>query len=131
MADHIAQYQALKAQRDRLDAQLREIEDSERFKSDQACRQDLIEMLEGYEKSPSDLPRLFPEVWPVQPTEERAKTAPPKRRRPLMRYTHPENGEQVESKGLNHKVLQAWIKEYDIETVKSWGVEVTPGTPSS
>jgi hypothetical protein len=36
------------------------------------------------------------------------------------RYKNPSNGEIVETKGGNHKVLKAWKKEYGNDTVESW-----------
>lgn len=35
-------------------------------------------------------------------------------------YHNPHNGETVETKGGNHKVLKAWKAQYGAETVESW-----------
>ncbi|MBG6993474.1 H-NS histone family protein [Pseudomonas aeruginosa] len=38
----------------------------------------------------------------------------------LKVYKNPNNGEVVETKGGNHKVLKAWKEQYGSETVESW-----------
>ncbi|MBN0809937.1 DNA binding protein, partial [Pseudomonas aeruginosa] len=43
-----------------------------------------------------------------------------RRERALKRYKNPNNGEVVETKGGNHKVLKAWKEQYGAETVESW-----------
>ena len=40
--------------------------------------------------------------------------------RALKVYKNPNNGEVVETKGGNHKVLKAWKEQYGSETVESW-----------
>ncbi len=51
------------------------------------------------------------------------KTVPQGVRRPrtLKVYTNPHTGEVVETKGGNHKVINAWKAKYGAEMVKSWG----------
>lgn len=46
--------------------------------------------------------------------------APQRRARALKVYKNPNNGEVVETKGGNHKVLKAWKEQYGSETVESW-----------
>ncbi len=43
-----------------------------------------------------------------------------RRARATKTYTNPHSGEVVETKGGNHKVLNAWKKQYGADAVKSW-----------
>ena len=40
--------------------------------------------------------------------------------RALKRYVNPHSGEVVETKGGNHKVLNAWREQYGKDVVDSW-----------
>lgn len=52
---------------------------------------------------------------------ERAPAAAGQRKeRQVKIYVNPNNGERVETKGGNHKVLKAWKEEFGAETVESW-----------
>lgn len=41
--------------------------------------------------------------------------------RRTKRYTNPENGEVIETKGGNHKGLAEWKKKHGADKVESWG----------
>lgn len=43
-----------------------------------------------------------------------------RRPRSLKRYTHPETGEVIETKGGNHKILKAWKAEHGADVVEGW-----------
>lgn len=43
-----------------------------------------------------------------------------RKERTLKVYVNPENGERVETKGGNHKVLKAWKEQYGAEVVEGW-----------
>lgn len=43
-----------------------------------------------------------------------------RKERTLKAYINPENGERVETKGGNHKVLKAWKEQYGGEIVEGW-----------
>ncbi|MDT4852441.1 hypothetical protein FQZ97_866740 [compost metagenome] len=56
---------------------------------------------------------------------ERVKAARPapvdkRRERVVKTYKNPHTGEVVETKGGNHKVLNAWKAEFGADEVKSW-----------
>lgn len=55
---------------------------------------------------------------PVKAT--RPARADKRRERAVKTYKNPHTGEVVETKGGNHKVLNAWKAEYGADTVKSW-----------
>ncbi|MCQ4298121.1 DNA binding protein [Pseudomonas stutzeri] len=43
-----------------------------------------------------------------------------RRARETKTYKNPHTGEVVETKGGNHKILNAWKEQYGAEAVKSW-----------
>ncbi|MDH4847932.1 transcriptional regulator [Pseudomonas sp. BN605] len=44
----------------------------------------------------------------------------PRRARQVKQYKNPHNGEVIETKGGNHKLLKEWKAEYGNETVETW-----------
>lgn len=44
----------------------------------------------------------------------------PRRARQVKQYKNPHNGEIIETKGGNHKLLKEWKAEYGNDTVESW-----------
>ncbi|AUA33480.1 transcriptional regulator [Pseudomonas sp. SGAir0191] len=62
----------------------------------------------------------------LDPQANRRATAPvvaeksPRRARQVKQYKNPHNGEIIETKGGNHKLLKEWKAEYGNDTVESW-----------
>ncbi|WP_449433688.1 histone-like nucleoid-structuring protein, MvaT/MvaU family [Pseudomonas putida] len=52
----------------------------------------------------------------VAPVAEKA----PRRARQVKVYKNPHNGEVIETKGGNHKLLKEWKAEYGNDQVESW-----------
>lgn len=44
----------------------------------------------------------------------------PRRARQVKQYKNPHNGEIIETKGGNHKLLKEWKAEYGAEEVEGW-----------
>lgn len=44
----------------------------------------------------------------------------PRRVRQVKRYKNPHNGEIIETKGGNHKLLKEWKSQYGADVVESW-----------
>lgn len=129
MADHIAKYERLTFEQERIAKELEALKADTAFQQDMECKEMIKMTLEEKGKTVQDLLRLFPEIVPAESNSKPVRTRKsPQSKRPLIRYTHPETKEVVESKGLNHKTLQSWIAEYDRETVKSWGVVIEDGS---
>lgn len=78
----------------------------------------LKELLGTYGKSLRDVQAILdPQRSAGKPPAAKQGSRAP---RVLKRYKNPNNGEVVETKGGNHKTLNAWKKEYGTDTVKSW-----------
>ncbi|WP_415845007.1 histone-like nucleoid-structuring protein, MvaT/MvaU family [Stutzerimonas zhaodongensis] len=61
-------------------------------------------------------------VLDILDPDSASKSAIPvsRRFRVLKKYTNPHTGEVVETKGGNHKTINAWKSKYGAEQVKSW-----------
>lgn len=62
----------------------------------------------------------------LDPQANRRAAAPaaaekaPRRARQVKQYKNPHNGEIIETKGGNHKLLKEWKAQYGGDTVESW-----------
>ncbi|GLO49611.1 hypothetical protein PPUN110474_10110 [Pseudomonas putida] len=61
----------------------------------------------------------------LDPQSNRRAAAPavektPRRARQVKQYKNPHNGEIIETKGGNHKLLKEWKAEYGADVVESW-----------
>jgi len=62
----------------------------------------------------------------LDPQANRRTAAPtavekaPRRARQVKQYKNPHNGEVIETKGGNHKLLKEWKTEYGSDEVESW-----------
>jgi cupin superfamily acireductone dioxygenase involved in methionine salvage len=62
----------------------------------------------------------------LDPQASRRAAAPvavnkaPRKAREVKQYKNPHNGEMIETKGGNHKLLKVWKAEYGSDEVESW-----------
>lgn len=62
----------------------------------------------------------------LDPQANRGSAAPaaaekaPRRARQVKRYKNPHNGEVIETKGGNHKLLKEWKAQYGADVVEGW-----------
>lgn len=62
----------------------------------------------------------------LNPQANRRTAAPaaiekaPRRARQVKQYKNPHNGEVIETKGGNHKLLKEWKAQYGADEVESW-----------
>ncbi|KFB18521.1 transcriptional regulator [Pseudomonas aeruginosa PGPR2] len=92
----------------------------EKLKSDSSLKQELEfkDKLQALmDKYGMTLHNIIAILDPKAPVTVSA--APQRRARALKVYKNPNNGEVVETKGGNHKVLKAWKEQYGSETVES------------
>ncbi|HIE1770825.1 TPA: histone-like nucleoid-structuring protein MvaU [Pseudomonas aeruginosa] len=93
----------------------------EKLKSDSSLKQELEfkDKLQALmDKYGMTLHNIIAILDPKAPVTVSA--GPQRRARALKVYKNPNNGEVVETKGGNHKVLKAWKEQYGSETVESW-----------
>ncbi|MBZ9784166.1 DNA binding protein [Pseudomonas sp. REP124] len=55
-----------------------------------------------------------------KPEDKKVDGRSQRRERKVKQYKNPHNGEIIETKGGNHKLLKDWKAQYGAETVESW-----------
>jgi len=113
----IAEYKALEAQIAEQQKRLEALKGDEKLKREIEFETKLRSLLADYNYSLRNVIAI------LDPNAAKTAAAPVKgarRERVLKRYKNPNNGEVVETKGGNHKVLKAWKEQYGAETVESW-----------
>lgn len=102
-----------------LTEKLDSLSKDDKLKKEIEFEKKLTTLMEQFDKTPRDvLAILDPENKLV--AQGKAVAAPTKRARRVKRYKNPHNGETIETKGGNHKVLKEWKAEYGSDTVESW-----------
>lgn len=113
----IAEYNALKAQIAEQQKRLEALQGDEKLKKEIDFETKLRALLGEYGYSLRNVIAL------LDPKANKGSVATVKgarRERTLKVYKNPNNGEVVETKGGNHKVLKAWKEQYGAEKVESW-----------
>lgn len=115
----LAEYRRLEQQLAAQLAELDTLKNDDSLKKEIEFEEKLQSLLGEYGMGLKDIMGIFGEA-PVR-TKASAPTSPGKRReRTLKRYKNPHNGETIETKGGNHKVLKAWKDQYGKDEVESW-----------
>ncbi|HEK0905526.1 MULTISPECIES: histone-like nucleoid-structuring protein, MvaT/MvaU family [Pseudomonas] len=116
----LAEFRELEKQ---LAAQLAELEalkGSSELQKEIAFETKLRDLLASYGYSLRDVISI------LDPQANRRASAPaaaekaPRRARQLKQYKNPHNGEIIETKGGNHKLLKEWKAQYGADEVESW-----------
>lgn len=113
----IAEFKALEAQIAEQQKRLEALKGYEKLKREIEFENKLRTLLAEYNYSLRNVIAL------LDPNASKGAAAPVKglrRERTLKRYKNPINGEVVETKGGNHKVLKAWKEQYGAEKVENW-----------
>ncbi|MFV3406461.1 histone-like nucleoid-structuring protein, MvaT/MvaU family [Pseudomonas sp. NY15463] len=114
----LAEFKALEAQLAEQLAQLDALKNDDGLKKEIEFEQKLRALLGEYSFSLREVKLILdPHARP-----ERAAPAArqPRRERQVKVYLNPNNGERIETKGGNHKLLKEWKSQYGAETVESW-----------
>lgn len=113
----IAEYKALEAQIAEQQKRLEVLKGDGKLKREIEFETKLRALLADYNYSLRNVIAL------LAPNAGKGAVAPVKgtrRERALKRYKNPHNGDVVETKGGNHKILKAWKEQYGSEKVESW-----------
>ncbi|MDP5052329.1 MAG: DNA binding protein [Congregibacter sp.] len=113
----IAEYKALEAQIAEQQKRLEVLKGDGKLKREIEFETKLRALLADYNYSLRNVIAL------LDPNAGKGASAPVKgarRERALKRYKNPHNGDVVETKGGNHKILKAWKEQYGSEKVESW-----------
>lgn len=116
----LAEFRQLEQQ---LAAQLAELETlkgSSELQKEIKFESELRDLLAQYGYSLRDIINI------LDPQASRRVAAPvavekaPRRERQVKQYKNPYNGEIIETKGGNHKLLKEWKAQYGADEVESW-----------
>lgn len=102
-----------------LTEKLDSLSKDDKLKKEIEFEKKLTTLMSQYDKNTRDVIAILDPENKLS-TPGRAAVAPVKRARRVKQYKNPHNGEVIETKGGNHKLLKAWKAEYGAETVESW-----------
>lgn len=119
----IAEYRqteaAIKEMQDRLDS----LKGDERLQKELKFEESLRGLLAEHGKSLRDVVAILDpnaSSRPVRKEKDNSASNGQRRARKLKTYTNPHNGEVIETKGGNHKVLKEWKNQYGADEVEGW-----------
>lgn len=115
------QYYSAKKQLEDLLVQLKRFESDPELKKALEFQEQLRKLMAEYDKDENDVVR----VLGINPSSVKGgdKASSKKSgggKRALKTYRNPHTGEVVQTRGGNHKVLNAWRQQYGKESVDSW-----------
>lgn len=100
-------------------AELEEMKGSSELKKEIEFEEKLRELLSKYGFSLRDIINILdPQAGRRSATAALEKT--PRRARQVKQYKNPHNGEIIETKGGNHKLLKEWKAQYGADEVEGW-----------
>lgn len=114
----LAEFKALEAQIEEHKQRLAALQNDQGLKKEMEFETKLRKLLGEYGYSLRDVIALLDPAAAKGRHFVAEKTV--KRERTLKIYKNPHNGEIVETKGGNHKILKAWKEEHGAEAVESW-----------
>ncbi|MGO3987239.1 histone-like nucleoid-structuring protein, MvaT/MvaU family [Pseudomonas sp. SAS7] len=106
-----------------LAAQLAELEamkGSSELKKEIEFEEKLRDLLNKYGFSLRDIINLLDPQASRRPAGSVVAEKAPRRARQVKQYKNPHNGEVIETKGGNHKLLKEWKAQYGADEVESW-----------
>lgn len=130
MSTSLNEYQKKRALLEQLQSELQAIEEDPKFSEQLRFVEEINAVLTKYNKPADALAALLPPS-----TREKlssASSAPSGRTRRARKpsrtriFEHPETGERVEAKSMNHKTIRRWVQEHGKDTVEGWVVETLP-----
>jgi hypothetical protein len=117
----LAEYRKLEQS---LAAQLAELESMKNdtgLKKEIEFEQKLRSLLESYGFSlPHVIDILDPQASTRRSPNPASSTKSVRKARSVKVYKNPHNGELIETKGGNHKLLKEWKQQYGADEVESW-----------
>lgn len=112
----IAEYKALEAQIAEQQKRLEALKNDDKLKREIEFEIKLRGLLADYNFSLKNVIALLdPHAGKAAVTSKGGR-----KERALKTYKNPNNGEVVETKGGNHKVLKAWKEQYGADVVEGW-----------
>ncbi|TDJ79210.1 transcriptional regulator [Pseudomonas putida] len=101
-------------------AELEEMKSSSELQKEIEFETKLRDLLSKYGYSLRDIINILDPQANSRLVALSAAEKSPRRARQVKQYKNPHNGEIIETKGGNHKLLKEWKAEYGSEEVESW-----------
>lgn len=115
----LAEFKALEAQLAEQLAQLDAMKNDDGLKKEIEFESKLRALMTEYSMSLRGIKALLDPQASLSSTAAKEDRAP-RRERKVKVYVNPNNGEKIETKGGNHKLLKEWKEEYGSDVVESW-----------
>ncbi|KAA8985115.1 histone-like nucleoid-structuring protein, MvaT/MvaU family [Halospina sp. K52047b] len=108
-----------------LQDELQKMEEDKELKKELDFKEELNQLMEKYGKSGKDMLEVLATLdSSVKNKLEQgggsSSGSDGRKKRPLKTYRNPHTGEVVQTRGGNHKTLNAWRKQYGKEEVARW-----------
>lgn len=117
-------YRDIKAQIEALQAKLQNMEGSEQLQREIEFENRLQALLNEFNKTEEELLDIIDKDGSLRNRQVSApvveKEVGTKRTRRTKRYSNPNTGEVIETKGGNHNTLKEWKQQYGGDVVESW-----------
>jgi len=113
----IAEYKRLEAQLAEQLAALDKLKTDDKLQQEIEFETRLKALLQEYGYSLRTVIEILDPAPVAESTQPRVR-----RERSLKIYTNPHTGEVIETRGGNHKVINAWKAQFGADEVKSWAV---------
>ncbi|MDX1589229.1 MAG: histone-like nucleoid-structuring protein, MvaT/MvaU family [Oleiphilaceae bacterium] len=119
---NISDYYKKKKMADQLARELQQMEENTELKKEFEFKEKLRDLMTQYGKSGKETLEVLSAIDPAVKSAggSAAASGDGRRKRPLKTYRNPHTGETVQTRGGNHKVLNAWREQYGREEVASW-----------
>lgn len=114
----LAEFRALEQQLAAQLAELESLKNDDGLKREIEFEKKLRNLLAEYGYSLRNVISILDPQATARPAAAAAQVN--RKPRQMKRYKNPHNGEVVETKGGNHKVLKEWKSKYGAEVVESW-----------
>jgi hypothetical protein len=120
LSDYLKKEQLLK----QLQEELQELQGNSELKKELEFKERLQELMTEHGKLARDVCVILDPSYRNTPAKSDKGVSKDGRKKRLLKvYKNPHTGEVVETRGGNHKVIQAWKAEFGNEEVVSWIVE--------
>ncbi|MGK9059948.1 histone-like nucleoid-structuring protein, MvaT/MvaU family [Pseudomonas asiatica] len=101
-------------------AELEEMKSSSELQREIAFETKLRDLLAEYGCSLRDVINILDPQASRRAVASSVDERAPRRARKVKQYKNPHNGEIIETKGGNHKLLKEWKAEYGADEVEGW-----------
>lgn len=116
----INDYYQKKQLMEKLADEINQLEQDQALKHELAFENSIRELMAEYDKTPKHVLQILTAIDPSIAGAKAEAGTGTRAKRPMKTYKNPHTGEQVQTRGGNHKVLNEWRKKHGKEAVQGW-----------